>query len=245
MSRLLPRPVSIALCRMAIAAVLVAAATVAPHRQANAQAAGTGDDLRITWEVKNRFRLFREERDFLRHVAALQGGSVLQAEQTLANATDGRGWARDTVVRLCVDLAGSIQDACLRDGVRENYLTPADHRVGVRLTGSVAPGTTCMWTFDNAKGDVQTFRGGAGEEARLRARYGTPTIATVDVTGADGTTRRATAELLVRDLLIAGLGDSIAAGEGNPDRPVSLSDDGFCFRQFVANVRTEYFRPGR
>ena len=30
-------------------------------------------------------------------------------------------------------------------------------------------------------------------------------------------------EIVVRDLLIAGMGDSIAAGEGNPDRPVQLS----------------------
>ena len=37
----------------------------------------------------------------------------------------------------------------------------------------------------------------------------------------------------MRDVLIAGLGDSIAAGEGNPDRPVRLSDEGFCFRRFL------------
>ena len=49
----------------------------------------------------------------------------------------------------------------------------------------------------------------------------------------------------MRDLLIAGLGDSIAAGEGNPDRPVALADDGFCFRQFIGTPRSEYFRPGR
>ena len=38
---------------------------------------------------------------------------------------------------------------------------------------------------------------------------------------------------MVRDILIAGLGDSIASGEGNPDRPVALSDDGFCFRSYL------------
>ena len=41
----------------------------------------------------------------------------------------------------------------------------------------------------------------------------------------------------MRDLLIAGLGDSIAAGEGNPDRPVALSDEGFCFRRFLARAQ--------
>src|ERR1700693_247780 len=31
----------------------------------------------IVWEVANRFRLFRDERDFRRHVEALRGKSVL------------------------------------------------------------------------------------------------------------------------------------------------------------------------
>jgi hypothetical protein len=238
-----------ALARYALVAALAFAAPAVVcerlHAQTAAPGASFGDDLRIAWEVKNRFRLFRDEKDFQRHVAALQGGSVLAAERTLAAATDGRGWARDTVVRLCVDLAGAIQDACVRDGIRESYLTPADHRVGVRLAGAIAPGTTCQWTFDDAKGEVQNFRSDCTAEVALRVRYGAPTIATVDIATADGSARRVTGEILVRDLLIAGLGDSIAAGEGNPDRPVSLSDDGFCFRQFVANVRTEYFRPGR
>ena len=35
---------------------------------------------------------------------------------------------------------------------------------------------------------------------------------------------------------------SIAAGEGNPDRAVRLSDEGFCFKRFEGG---EYYRPGR
>ena len=53
------------------------------------------------------------------------------------------------------------------------------------------------------------------------------------------------AEIAVRDFLIAGMGDSIAAGEGNPDRPIALDDGGFCFRRFFAGSTSEYFRPGR
>ena len=37
-------------------------------------------------------------------------------------------------------------------------------------------------------------------------------------------------------------GRSIAAGEGNPDRAVWLSDEGFCFRRLDGG---EYYRPGR
>ena len=93
----------------------------------------------ITWEVTNRFRLFRDERDFRRHVEAESGRSVLEAEQDLAEASEGRGWARDMVVRLCLDAIGQVADQCMRDGVRENYLAPADHRVEVRASGEIRP----------------------------------------------------------------------------------------------------------
>ncbi len=199
-------------------------------------------DVSVTWEVRNRFRLFRDEKDFRRHVAAMQAGSVLAAEQLLARETDGRGWARDTVTRLCVDGAGRVVETCVRDGVRESYLTPTDHSVTVRLSGRVVTEATCTWTFENGENQPQSITASCGEDVNLRVLYGRPTVATVDIVPPGGTPQRATAEILVRDLLIAGLGDSVASGEGNPDRPVALSDDGFCFRSFLG---FEYFRPGR
>ena len=84
----------------------------------------------IEWEVKNRFRLFRNEADFQRHVAAMRSDGVLAAERRLASETDGRGWARDMIERLCVDRAGLLLEFCDRDGERESYLAPRDHRVG-------------------------------------------------------------------------------------------------------------------
>jgi hypothetical protein len=201
-------------------------------------------DITVAWEVKNRFRLFRDEKDFNRHVAASQAGSVLAAEQLMARESEGRGWARDMVVRLCTDGAGRITDTCLRDGVRESYLTPVDHRVSVRASGQVAPGSSCAWTFDNGEAAAQTVTVDCGEDVNLRARDGLTTAVTVDVTPPGGAPRRAVGEIAVRDLLIAGLGDSVASGEGNPDRPVALDDTGFCFRTFAIG-RGEYFRPGR
>src|ERR1043165_4033200 len=59
--------------------------------------------LRIVWGWKSRFRLFRRERDFLRHVAALNLKTVLAAEQQLSAETDGRGWAAPLLSYLCVD----------------------------------------------------------------------------------------------------------------------------------------------
>src|SRR3954467_9395834 len=93
-----------------------------------AQPAGDGA-LHIEWEVKNRFRLFRNETDFQRHVAAWRGDGVLAAEARLEQRADGRGWARDTVDRLCVDGAGRLTETCQRDGERESYLAPTDHRI--------------------------------------------------------------------------------------------------------------------
>src|SRR3989440_5455485 len=199
-------------------------------------------DLRIVWEVKNRFRLFRREADFLKHVAAQSIKTVLAAEQILAGETDGRGWARNMLGNLCVDAMGGVMTTCERDGARESYLAPADHRVEMRLVGT-SPQNSCAWVFDEGDGQPRNYTGSCGEEVRIRLAYGKPTTVTVDVSVPNAPPIRATAEIAVRDLLIAGLGDSIAAGEGNPDRPVALSDEGFCFRRF--GTGSEYYRPGR
>jgi hypothetical protein len=46
-----------------------------------AQTDPTALSRQISWEVKSRFRLFRNEADFLRHVAADRGDGVLAAEE--------------------------------------------------------------------------------------------------------------------------------------------------------------------
>jgi lysophospholipase L1-like esterase len=208
---------------------------------AAAQPAADGD-LRIVWEVKNRFRLFRNEADFERHVAVHRGG-VLAAEQRLATATNGRGWAREMLDNLCLDQAGRLVDFCQRDGERESYLTPSEHRISAGLAGTVPSGATCAWNFQDADSPPRQLTGNCDEAVNARVVFGRPTIVTVDVTLSNQTTRRLVTEILVRDYLIAGIGDSIAAGEGNPDRPVALADSGFCFRRFGGGE--EYFRPGR
>jgi hypothetical protein len=198
--------------------------------------------LRIEWEVKSRFRLFRNEADFLHHVSAARGESVLVAEQRLARESDGRGWARDLVERLCVDRAGNLLETCERDGERESYLAPRDHRIGVLLAGSLPANDGCVWTFDGADGAPRTVDAACSDEVKLRVRHGHATLASVDIVLPDGTAQRLVSEIVVRDVLIAGMGDSIAAGEGDPDRAVRLSDEGFCFKRFNG---VEYYRPGR
>ena len=193
-------------------------------------AAGAGPH--IEWEVKNRFRLFRNEVDFQRHVAVMRSGGVLAAERRLASETDGRGWARDMIERLCVDGAGKLLELCDRDGERESYLAPHDHRVGVSLGGILPANERCAWNFDDGDGHPRQVSGPCDEEVKARLVSNRPTIASVDVILTDGTALRLVSEIVVRDALIAGMGDSIAAGEGNPDRAVRLSDQGFCFKRF-------------
>lgn len=200
--------------------------------------------LQIVWEVQNRFRLFRSDADFQRHVAVSKGDGVLPAENRLASATDGRGWAKDMISRLCVDVAGRLLETCDRDGTRENYLSPADHPIVARLAGPVPADATCNWNFDDGTIPPAQASVPCAEPVRIRLRFGKPTIASVGIARPDGSVDNATLEIQVRDLLIAGLGDSVAAGEGNPDVPVALSDDGFCFRRFLGSG-DQYFRPSR
>ena len=200
--------------------------------------------LQIAWEVRNRFRLFREERDFLLHSESGRGRSVLASEQALELQSDGRGWARNAVNRLCIDLFGRISEPCARDSIKESYLTPVDHPVTVRLAGAIPVGATCAWSFDDGDGPQQsTFD--CAEPVSLRVRYGRTTLSTVDVSSGPETPQRVSTEIMVRDIFIAGLGDSIASGEGNPDRAIALSDEGFCFRSYLGTASAQYYRPSR
>lgn len=233
------------LSRSILSVALLAGALVGVSTSlAEAQTAGGGGALQISWEVRNRFRLFREERDFLLHTDAGRGRSVLAAEQALEVQSDGRGWARNTVNRLCIDLAGRVSEPCSRDNVKESYLTPIDHPVVVRLSGPVPVGATCAWSFDDGDGpQVSTFD--CAEPVNTRVRYGRTTVATVDVSSGSDGSQRVSTEIAVRDIFVAGLGDSVASGEGNPDRPVALADEGFCFRSYLGTAAAQYYRPSR
>ena len=86
-----------------LGSLLVAALGAMPVQRATAQAAppaaqsapvaaqGAADgSMQISWEVRNRFRLFREERDFLLHSDSARGQTILGAEQALEVQSDGR-----------------------------------------------------------------------------------------------------------------------------------------------------------
>src|SRR5262249_47361297 len=114
--------------------------------------------------------------------------------------------------------------------------------VGVTLAGTLPANEGCAWSFDDGDGHPRQVTGACDEEVKARLVSNRPTIASVDVVLTDGTALRLVSEIVVHDALIAGTGDSIAAGEGNPDQAVRLSDQGFCFKRFGGG---EYYRPGR
>ncbi|HEY9361280.1 MAG TPA: hypothetical protein VIQ50_12655, partial [Xanthobacteraceae bacterium] len=109
--------------------------------------------------------------------------------------------------------------------------------------GTLPANEGCVWSFDDGDGHPRQINAACDEEVKARLISSRPTVASVDIVLPDGTALRLVSEIVVRDLLIAGMGDSIAAGEGNPDRAVDLSDEGFCFKRFGGG--DEYFRPGR
>jgi hypothetical protein len=222
-----------------------APAAAAPDPAQTAPAPAQDAPMQISWEVRNRFRLFREERDFLLHVENERGRSILASEQALEPQGDGRGWARNMVNRLCIDLQGRVNEPCTRDNVKESYLTPTDHPVTLRLTGEVPVGATCAWTIDDGQGPPRQTTLDCAEPLNFRAPYGHPSSASVDVSSGPDTPQHLTTQIEVRDYFIAGLGDSVASGEGNPDRAIALADEGFCFRSYLGTASAQYYRPSR
>lgn len=213
--------------------------------------AQTSPQIRISWEVANRFRLFAEQKDFDLHVAAWQsdsngvGKSILETERILEKPLGGSGWSSKTG-RLCYNKdTGLLLPKCSRDGAVENYLNPDSHLIIVRA--SLPPefsSAQCTWTIgDAAKGKPiqqpcnQAVTGQRAPDRKSIAVH-------VEAKNAAGQTILGDAAVLARDYLIVGLGDSIASGEGNPDQPVELSDIGFCFKR-VLNPIPQFYLPGR
>ena len=111
------------------------------------------------------------------------------------------------------------------------------------LAGDAPQGAVCAWTFDDGQGQLRQNEAPCEGEIKLRVPYGRITVATVDIPLGDGTAQRVVTEIAVRDVLIAGLGNSIAAGEGNPDKAVEL-DGTFASGASCAAIRRPIFPAG-
>ena len=122
-------------------------------------------------EVMNRFRLFRDERDFR---PPCRGGAgtpcwVQQARRRAKAAGRATWWCG-----LCLDgVAASPITACATACARA--ISTADHRVEVRLAGLIPAGATLELCRRGRRGVAFGGRR-CRESVAFRARYGKPTI---------------------------------------------------------------------
>ena len=205
----------------------------------------TAANVQIEWKVVNRFRLFRDAESFGVHERAWrqylihidQKENDPEARQRLINQTsvigtehvlndryipftrilrtkyDPLGWAARQVDDTCWNPKERTHSAC---GGVERYVTPAAHEVQVWLkplnNNKLIAEYNCNWQVDGG----QAVTSPCDEPVTLSVPY--PKGGSISV-GVDGETP-ISIDIQVKDLLIVGLGDSFASGEGNPDVPV-------------------------
>lgn len=189
------------------------------------QSAGAAE---IQWRLENPFRLFSDPRLTERHRQLYEKLSdaerlqpILSIERRLASH-DGRGWARQAYGKTCWSGRDNAYSAC---GSANDYVFPKSHRVIVSTDDIAVLARTCAWTMTpkggRGAGKSQRLRGPCHEPQMFDIPYPAGAEVAVFVDGAlAGRT-----DIRVEDLFIVGFGDSFASGEGNPDVPVTFTDD--------------------
>ena len=180
----------------------------------------------ISWQVENSFRFFTDAADTEVHRATYLALTpeqqlrhpVLAAEQALSRRHED-GWAESMFRNTCWDVRTN-RFVCPNG---KDYINPKSHRVIARIDNvDEAVGLSCTWLTaphggEELRGKVVTQP--CNEAVKLDVPY--PAGLTVEVEIGGRTV--ATEDIRVRDLLIVGMGDSFASGEGNPDVPVHFS----------------------
>jgi lysophospholipase L1-like esterase len=181
---------------------------------------------RISWHVENSFRFFTDAADTEVHRAtylalppeARLQHPVLAAEQALSRRHD-EGWAATMFRNTCWDARTNRFDCPDVD----DYINPKTHRVVAMIENvDEAARLDCTWLTaphggDNPRGKVVTQP--CNKAARFDIPYPDGAAVKVEIGGRE----IASQDIRVRDLLVVGMGDSIASGEGNPDVPVRFS----------------------
>jgi hypothetical protein len=189
-------------------------------------ATASAQQPRIAWEVANPFRFFLDNADTEVHRATYASLNerekrypILAAERLLSERHPD-GWAATMFNKTCWNASTNRYDC----PERSDYLNPKSHQVRARIEGiGDAQTVDCTWlTAPQGKG----LRGKAvvlpcDVPVEMEIPYPAGAWLTVEIGG------RQVAEVSVKvtDLFIAGLGDSFASGEGNPDVPVRFSPE--------------------
>ena len=181
----------------------------------------------IIWQLKNPFRYFKRAEhtaahrvEFLRLNAQEQAEPILSVERRLAAKDSLRGWA-DAMFEYVVDEACWYSHPKDEGGSKPkggtstpcgDYILPKSHAILLTAPSIAGP---CTWQIGSQRIPTPDCRKAAPAEIPY------PTGADV-VLSIPGRASLATEKIVVDDLLVIGLGDSIGAGEGNADRPVSF-----------------------
>jgi lysophospholipase L1-like esterase len=210
----------------------------------------SADNVQIVWKVSNRFRFFKDPeifkaqelawRQYGQHVSARDGtsedsqmfyynSSVLGIEHVLNDRRiafsnilrtkfDWRGWAASAVDGTCYDSKKRTHSAC---GGIDDYINPKSHVVELSLKPLAGSNLIAEYECEWQAGNSDKIK--APCDQTIEAEIAWPEGSTVSVNVAGE--RPISLDIKVKDMLIVGLGDSFASGEGNPDVPVALTAD--------------------
>ena len=180
---------------------------------------------RLTWRLENPFRFFTDPRDTEVHRATYRAlgpddrrSPILAAEHAL-QARQPDGWAATMYRKTCW---GRNRFRCK---AYDDYINPTKHAVIAEIEGiDDATTLSCTWLTSPRGGEVP--RGDAvtqpcSEPVRFEIPYPGGAVISVQIGGVEV----ARTDVEVRDILIAGMGDSFASGEGNPDLAVRFSPE--------------------
>jgi len=210
----------------------------------------TSSNVQIIWKVSNRFRLFRDPsifkqqelawRQYGQHVNQRSGSSedsamfyynssVLGTEHVLNDRRipftnilrtkfDWRGWAASAVNETCWNEKQRRHTAC---SDIETYVNPKFHEIELQLkpvqSKNLFSEYNCIWHV----GEAKEIKAPCDETVKAYLPYPEGATISVNVEGE----RPISIDAKVKDILILGLGDSFASGEGNPDVPVELDEN--------------------
>ena len=211
----------LALSVLAIAPATAAVSQTYPAASPPAALAVPG----ISWRVENSFRFFTDAADTEVHRSTYLALTpeerlqrpVLAGEQALSRRHE-EGWAETMFRNTCWD-ARSNRFVCPGG---EDYINPKSHRVIASVHNVDEARLSCTWLTaprggSERRGKVITQP--CSDSVKLEVPYPAGVTVKVEIGGREV----ASEDIRVRDLLIVGMGDSIASGEGNPDVPVHFS----------------------
>jgi hypothetical protein len=152
-----------------------------------------------------------------------------------------RGWAETVVGRgrngTCFDQEKQQYSACEKGGAQAkdfrggSYMNPKAHEIEVWIEGDADLAGDCIWSRAEGKEAASTDLPPSLpciSHKRLDVTFGqTSTISVRRANAPPDTFIVKNESVEVTDVLIVGLGDSFASGDGNPDSPVRFSSTSF------------------